>query len=117
MTTLVNSLPTRTSNNQGDLYVIYNSDEGNTMTAAQATTAKNKYWTPKCYNGSSWVEYTDQIRGDLNGDGVVDVADVTMMISMALGNSAASLSLADLNGDGIIDVSDVTAVIQIALSN
>ena len=46
----------------------------------------------------------------------MDVADVTMMISMALGNSAASLSLADLNGDGIIDVADVTAVIRIALN-
>ena len=117
MTTLVNSLPTRTASSPGTFNALYQVDEQNTLSTAQITTARNKYWTPMIGDGSSWVEYTGQIRGDLNGDGVVDVADVTMMISMALGNSAASLSLADLNGDGIIDVADVTAVIRIALSN
>ena len=58
MTTLVNSLPTRTSSAKGTLRAIYNSGESNTMTAAQITTARNKYWTPYKYNGSSWVEMT-----------------------------------------------------------
>ena len=58
MTTLVNSLPTRTSSAKGTLRAIYNSGESNTMTTAQITTARNKYWTPYKYNGSSWIEMT-----------------------------------------------------------
>ena len=57
MSTLVNTLPTRTSSSKGKLYAIYNTDEGNTMTFAQVTNAHNKYWTPKYFNGSSWMDY------------------------------------------------------------
>ena len=58
-----------------------------------------------------------RIRGDVNGDGSVDVSDVTMLISMVLGGTPADLTVADLNGDGLLDVTDVTGVIAIALGN
>ncbi len=55
-------------------------------------------------------------RGDINGDGVVDVSDVTMLISVVLGGTTVDLSVGDLTGDGQIDVSDVTTVIAIVLN-
>lgn len=57
------------------------------------------------------------MRGDLNGDGKVDVSDVNIMINIMLGRAHASdfTGNADLNYDGTIDVSDVNAVINIML--
>lgn len=44
---------------------------------------------------------------DVNGDGIVDVQDLTGVV-LAWGTDDAS---ADINGDGIVDVQDLTAVI------
>ena len=54
-------------------------------------------------------------RGDLNGDGLVDVTDVSICIDMVLGKRTPNLTKADLSGDGQVDVSDVSAVIDIVL--
>ncbi len=69
-------------------------------------------------NGNVTVtfELIDEITGDLNGDGVLDVSDVTMIIAAALGGTTIDLGAADLNDDGMIDVSDVTALISLVLS-
>ncbi len=119
MTTLVNSLPTRSSSNKGELRAIFNDGENNSMTAAQITTARNKYWLPKKYNGSAWIEMTASLRGDVNGDGNVNVADVTALISLVLeGNAtAASHPAADVNEDGVVNIGDVTTLISLVLSN
>ena len=55
--------------------------------------------------------------GDVNGDGVVDIADVNALINIILGNKSASdyPGNADVNGDGTIDIADVNAVINIVL--
>ena len=52
--------------------------------------------------------------GDVNGDGVVNVTDVTALINKILGNSPTGFNsiVADLNGDGAINVSDVTLLIN-----
>lgn len=50
--------------------------------------------------------------GDVNGDGNVDVSDVTALINMILGTTPADLEVADINADGILDVTDVTALIN-----
>ena len=52
------------------------------------------------------------LRGDVNGDGTVDVSDVTALINMILGTTPADLKVADINADGILDVTDVTALIN-----
>ena len=116
MTTLVNSLPTRSSSNKGELRAIFNSGENNTMTAAQITTARNKYWLPQKYNGSAWVELTASTRGDVNGDGQVKIDDVTALINLLLsGNTSAPA--ADCNLDGKVAIGDVTALINYLLSS
>ena len=53
-------------------------------------------------------------KGDLNGDGKITVADLTVLRDMALGKREEDLST-DMNGDGKITVSDLTVLRDIAL--
>jgi hypothetical protein len=52
--------------------------------------------------------------GDVNGDGTVDVADISTVISVMAGSeSEETEKAADVNGDGIVDVADISTVISI----
>ena len=58
----------------------------------------------------------DTVKGDVNGDGIVDVADISAIISVMAstgGSGSATAIVADVNGDGTIDVADISAVISI----
>ena len=64
-------------------------------------------------NGMAAYQLSKNVKfGDVNGDGYVDVSDVTALINMILGTTPADLEVADINGDGILDVTDVTALIN-----
>lgn len=54
------------------------------------------------------------LKGDINGDGVLDVADASALIDMVL-NSGTCTDVADVNGDGALDVADVSALITLIL--
>ena len=55
------------------------------------------------------------MKGDVNGDGEVDVADISAVITvMAKGEKTPE---ADVNGDGEVDVADISAVITIMAGN
>ncbi len=55
--------------------------------------------------------------GDVNHDGSLTVADVTMLISYVLAQSGPACPIcADVNGDGNIAVADVTLLISMVLS-
>ena len=54
------------------------------------------------------------LKGDINGDGVLDVADASALIDMVL-NSGTCTEVADVNGDGALDVADVTELITLIL--
>lgn len=54
------------------------------------------------------------IKGDVNGDGEVNISDVNAMIDFIL--SSSDDPIADVNGDGEINISDVNEVISIILS-
>ena len=57
-------------------------------------------------------------RGDINGDGNVNVSDVTSLISYILGNTiTVDESQVDVNRDGSANVSDVTTLIGYVLGN
>ena len=60
------------------------------------------------------AEMTEEpaMRGDLNGDGTVDVDDLNMVINMMLGK-AEKTDAADINGDGAVDVDDMNIIINI----
>lgn len=55
------------------------------------------------------------LRGDANGDGVVNIADVTALINYINGQEPATFcrEAADVNSDGSINIADVTGVINI----
>lgn len=55
--------------------------------------------------------------GDTNGDGVVDVSDVTAVVNFILGQKQEGYNpvAVDVNGDTVVDVTDVTALINLIL--
>ena len=57
------------------------------------------------------AEHGPKILGDVNGDGAIDVADISAIISVMAGS--ATYPEADVNGDGEVDVADISNVISI----
>lgn len=57
------------------------------------------------------------LRGDLNHDGLVNIADVVILTNLILGKEVALLNIAeaDLNGDGEVNVTDITVLTNIIL--
>ena len=54
------------------------------------------------------------IKGDVNGDGKVNVGDIMAVINVMAGQGGeAEKAAADLNGDGSVNVGDIMAVINI----
>lgn len=61
------------------------------------------------------TEGSEPIKGDVNADGTVDVADISAIISVMAGT--AQYPAADVNGDGPVDVADISNVIAIMAGN
>jgi hypothetical protein len=59
------------------------------------------------------------LKGDVNGDGTVDVADVVAIVNYILEKPSENFNkqAADVNGDGNIDVGDVVSVVNIILTS
>ena len=85
----------------------YRAEAGSAFLRLTNTQAGN---TTKVYI-DRWLKAT----GDINGDGEVNVSDVTALINKILGSSTYSDTVCDINGDGEINVSDVTALINLIL--
>ena len=58
------------------------------------------------------------VKGDADGDGMVNIADVTYIIDYLLAGCQSSFHSqnADLDGDGKVDISDVTSLIDYLLT-
>ncbi len=59
-------------------------------------------------------------NGDVNGDGIINIADVTVTIDQLLGGSAESefyFESADLNYNGRLDIGDITTLIDLLLTH
>ena len=54
-------------------------------------------------------------KGDVNGDGEVNIADVNALIDIVLGGVDNSQGRSDVNSDGEVNVADVNEVISIIL--
>ena len=54
--------------------------------------------------------------GDINGNGMIDIADVTDLIDQLLAGEYENAPIADVNFDGTIGIADVTALIDILLN-
>ncbi len=58
------------------------------------------------------------LRGDVNGDGEVNIADINALIDIILGGNTNedTRARADVNGDGEVNIADINAVLDIILS-
>lgn len=63
-------------------------------------------------------EMVEPLEGDINGDGEVNISDVTSLVSLILEDSGDTFypSNIDVNGDRELNISDVTALISLILS-
>ena len=76
-----------------DVYLVFIGEEGYLFNI--------NWWKPDKPD----VEY---IPGDLNGDGAVDIFDLTQMRRAVLSGDAERFGAADINGDEVIDGDDLT---------
>ena len=116
MTTLVGDLPSiPTSEEAGSLLVMLSDNEGNVFTSTHQAAAAAKRWNALINDGTP-IGGTGK-RGDVNGDGKVDVTDVNAVINIILKTKQATdyPGNADVDGDTKVDVSDVNAIINIIL--
>ena len=54
------------------------------------------------------------IQGDLNGDGVIDILDLIVLVNMILANEYSTI--ADLNEAGVVNILDIIIYVNIILS-
>ena len=76
------------------------------------------------YDASATINYgclypdepdEEELVGDVNGDGNVDILDIVTMVQMIQG-SATATDAADVNDDGMVNILDVVTVIQIIIN-
>ena len=78
---------------------------------------KAKYEAAEVWKKFFKIEEFGNLAGDVNGDDVVNILDVTMMVSRILGNEVESFdeTVANMNDDGKINIVDVTSLVNIIL--
>ena len=61
---------------------------------------------------------SDVIVGDANGDGEVNITDVSIMVDYVLNGSTELIKIAnaDMNGDGDVNITDVSALVSMILN-
>ena len=60
---------------------------------------------------------TASLKGDVNGDGTVNVTDVTTIIDFILGGESIDFETADFNEDGSVNISDVSEIIDYIITH
>ena len=79
---------------------------------------KAAYQAAEGWKRFSKIEEYGSLAGDVNGDGVVNITDVTMTVNHVLGNHSESFdeTVADMNDDGKINISDVSLIVGVVLN-
>ena len=120
------------------LNVDYSTDHGSTWTTLGTVTAtrgalERFMWTTKIQgpvryriaqtagsrvNIDDITLYAQELKGDVNGDGELSIADVNALIDLVLGGTAddATLRRADVNEDSEIGIADINADIDLILA-
>ena len=63
------------------------------------------------------IVVTNAIKGDVNGDGDVDIADAVCIVNHVVGktNTSFNAAAADVNGDGDIDIADAVRIVNLVV--
>ena len=78
--------------------------------------SKEAYMNANCwkwFKTINEIEITNEsIKGDLNGDGNIDLADINEIEKYLMGNPSPYFDVndADINNDGIVNVADIVAI-------
>lgn len=116
--TFVNADGTSVSFSTSGLVITYNTDDEvphaivvNDETSASLDLSKLE----SMYFG----EKDSYLRGDVNSDNEVNIADINAIIAIILGGDAhdETRERADVNLDGEVNIADVNSIIDIILSN
>ena len=59
------------------------------------------------------------IKGDANGDGTVNAADIVEVVNYIMGHPSGKFkeNAADANGDGVVNAADIVAIVNIIMGN
>lgn len=97
-------------------------DDQRTFTLTDVAVLKSTMQRIDCINGKPIYELTvtldgneETLIGDVNGDGVVDIDDVNIVVNVLLEN-VPFIAAADITGDGNVDIDDVNRVINAILN-
>jgi hypothetical protein len=61
----------------------------------------------------------DYIKGDVSGNGKVDMNDALLIVNYLMGNApdGFNAAAADINGDGVVDIADAVALLDIIMNS
>ncbi|MBE6768539.1 MAG: hypothetical protein E7549_06460 [Ruminococcaceae bacterium] len=95
----------------GVLYV-YDPAEGDVTTLQTALNRKSYY----SLSGIFYFAYNGALRGDVDGNGIVDSTDARLVLQLSVGSiaitSLANPEAADFNGDGSKNSTDASLILQ-----
>lgn len=91
------------------------SDINNVLHKGNWTASVAQFYPKTTFDYGEGGEQPEEIRGDVDGNGEVGIADVTALIDMLLAGTEAPAQ-ADANLDDEVGISDVTAIIDYLLS-
>jgi Leucine-rich repeat (LRR) protein len=100
---------------EGTDYTIVYSDNKGPGTATATITGKGNY------KGTIVKQFTvfNAIKGDANGDGTVNAADIVEVVNFIMGNPSEKfiMELANANGDDAVNAADIVAIVNIIMGN
>jgi len=86
-----------------------------TATLHVPAAALNDYKTTAYWSSFNKIVADEAVEGDLNGDGVLDLNDLTELINIILDGDGTDMT-GDINGDGVVDLNDLTELINMMLN-
>ena len=75
----------------------------------------SKYKNAEYWEYFRYISELSEATGDIDGDGEINVGDVTALINKLLNATSFDDEVCDINGDGEVNVTDVTSLINMIL--
>ena len=117
--TIQNTAPTVVSSNDGKVSFVgsYAPVSGGNVICLGSNNRLQPLGKGKMVDALHAVFVLNGGKGDVNGDGDIDISDVVALVNIILSDGTDENSSADVNGDGSVDISDVVALVNNILSD